>query len=203
MRIVIVDDHPLVRAGLIAVLSSVPEVTSVIEASTGAQALNAVIQESPDLMLVDLKLGAESGLDVIASCRPHATTCRYMILTSSISRHDFTRAMKLHVDGYALKEVLPEELLYAIKVVTRGRRYVDPLFLAWEEDSQPHLLEALTSKEREVLTQLSLGKSNRAIAESLYITEYTVKKHVSQILAKLHLEDRTQAALYAHSHDQS
>lgn len=111
-------------------------------------------------------------------------------------------AKEIRVDGYVLKEALPEELIHALKIISKGRKYYDPGVLEliiksndpFEDDGH---LEQLTPKEKEVLMELGKGRSNKEISQVLYITEYTVKKHVSQILAKLDLTDRTQAALYA------
>jgi two-component system nitrate/nitrite response regulator NarL len=199
MRIVIVDDHPLVRKGLSAVLSLEKDVEMCGEAATINEALEVMARTNADTVLVDLMLGEQCGLDIIKKARQNNMSCKFIVLTSSASLGDFLLAEELGVDGYVLKEALPEELLFAIRLVNRGRKFYDPslLELKMKETSDP--INELTPRERDVLKALGEGLSNRDIAKKLYITEYTVKKHVSQILAKLQLSDRTKVALYANS----
>ncbi|MFF2911896.1 MULTISPECIES: response regulator transcription factor [Bacillales] len=200
MKIVIVDDHPLVRRGLAAVISMQPNVQFAGEATNGQEALLVIEETQPDLVLIDLKLADESGLDVIKAARTRGISSKFILLTSSASREDFLKAEEVLVDGYVLKEALPEELLFAIQLVHKGRKYYDPGLM---EDkmrmtgSSP--TDELTPKEKEVLIELGQGACNREIASRLFISEFTVKKHVSQILAKLQVADRTQAALYANA----
>ncbi|MFE4713091.1 MULTISPECIES: response regulator [unclassified Paenibacillus] len=200
MKIVIVDDHPLVRRGLAAVISMQPNVQFAGEATNGQEALFVIEETQPDLVLIDLKLADESGLDVIKAARTRGISSKFILLTSSASREDFLKAEEVLVDGYVLKEALPEELLFAIQLVHKGRKYYDPGLM---EDkmrmtgSSP--TDELTPKEKEVLIELGQGACNREIASRLFISEFTVKKHVSQILAKLQVADRTQAALYANA----
>jgi len=200
MKIVIVDDHPLVRRGLAAVISMQPNVQFAGEATNGTEALRVFEEIQPDLVLIDLKLADESGLDVIKMARNNGITSKFILLTSSASREDFLKAEEVLVDGYVLKEALPEELLFAIQLVLKGRKYYDPGLM---EDkmrmSVSSPTDELTPKEKEVLIELGQGACNRDIASRLYISEFTVKKHVSQILAKLQVADRTQAALYANA----
>jgi len=200
MKIVIVDDHPLVRRGLAAVISMQPNLQFAGEATNGTEALRVFQEIKPDLVLIDLKLADESGLDVIKMARANGIISKFILLTSSASREDFLKAEEVLVDGYVLKEALPEELLFAIQLVNKGRKYYDPGLM---EDkmrmSVSSPTDELTPKEKEVLIELGQGACNREIASRLYISEFTVKKHVSQILAKLQVADRTQAALYANA----
>jgi DNA-binding NarL/FixJ family response regulator len=201
MKIVIVDDHPLVRQGLEAVLSTETDMTIVGKASNAGEAVDLICSAFPDIVLVDLMLSGSSGLDVIKTCKEKVSTCKYIVLTSSVSQDDFQTADQIGADGYILKEAFPEELISAIRLIYRGRKFYDPLvieFMMKKETSNS--MQQLTSRERDVLTTLSEGLSNKEIAKKLVITEFTVKKHVSQILAKLELADRTQAALYARDH---
>lgn len=199
MNILIVDDHPLVRQGLIAVISLQEDLKLVGEAATGGEALTLVAQMNPDVTLVDLRLADNSGLEIIERCKEKAPLCKYIILTSSVEKSDFRRAQDIGVDGYVLKEALPEEIISAIRLVYRGRKYYDPGMIdcMMEKDESDLHIEQLTPRELEVLRALGEGLCNKEIAKKLFITEYTVKKHVSQVLAKLELADRTQAALYA------
>lgn len=200
MKIVIVDDHPLVRRGLAAVISMQPNVQFAGEATNGHEALAVIEETQPDLVLIDLKLADESGLDVIKAARARGITSKFILLTSSASREDFLKAEEVLVDGYVLKEALPEELLFAIQLVHKGRKYYDPGLMEDKmrmTSSSP--TDELTPKEKEVLIELGQGACNREIASKLFISEFTVKKHVSQILAKLQVADRTQAALFANA----
>ncbi|MCL6601692.1 MAG: response regulator transcription factor [Paenibacillus sp.] len=200
MKIVIVDDHPLVRRGLASVISMQPNVQFAGEATNGPEALRVFQEIQPDLVLIDLKLADESGLDVIKMARANGITSKFILLTSSASREDFLKAEEVLVDGYVLKEALPEELLFAIQLVHKGRKYYDPGLM--EDKMRMNVsspTDELTPKEKEVLIELGQGACNREIASRLYISEFTVKKHVSQILAKLQVADRTQAALYANA----
>jgi len=200
MKIVIVDDHPLVRRGLASVISMQPNVQFAGEATNGREALDVIKETKPDIVLIDLKLVDESGLDVIKTARAHGIVSKFILLTSSASREDFLRAEEVLVDGYVLKEALPEELLFAIQLVHKGRKYYDPGLM--EEKMRINgssSTDELTPKEKEVLIELGQGACNREIASRLFISEFTVKKHVSQILAKLQVNDRTQAALYANA----
>ncbi|MBY9077493.1 response regulator transcription factor [Paenibacillus sp. HN-1] len=200
MDIVIVDDHPLVRRGLASVISMQPDVNFAGEATNGEEAIRVLEETRPDLVLIDLRLADESGLDVIKMARSRGIDSKFILLTSSASREDFLKAEEVLVDGYVLKEALPEELLFAIQLVYKGRKYYDPGLM---EDkmrmSGKSPTDELTPKEREVLIELGQGACNREIASRLFISEFTVKKHVSQILAKLQVADRTQAALYANA----
>jgi len=199
MNIVIVDDHPLVRQGLTAVISVEEDMELVGEAVNAEEALEMVIRTKPDIALVDLKLADGSGLDIVKVCMEEFPACKYIILTSSADQEDFRKACELGVEGYVLKEAFPEELISAIRLVYRGRKYYDPSMveLMMNKNKEDSHIEQLTPRELEVLKALGEGQKNKDIAKNLFITEYTVKKHVSQVLAKLDLADRTQAALYA------
>jgi DNA-binding NarL/FixJ family response regulator len=193
----IVDDHPLVRKGLISVLSLENNIEVIGEASNNNDAIKFITDKKPDIALVDLRLGNENGLYIIDYFNKKNTECKFMILTSSANEWDFKKAQELGAQGYILKEALPEELIYAIQLVARGRKYYDPGIL--DEIMNESLLGELSEREQEVLMSLGEGLSNKEIAEKLFISIFTVKKHVSQVLEKLDLADRTQAALYIQS----
>lgn len=204
MKVVIVDDHPLVRKGLTSTLFLDESMEVLGEATNTKEALNLLSSTKPDLALVDLRLGDESGLDLIQEAVRQGATCKFVVLTSSTDEEDFKRAKAIGVEGYVLKEALPEELMNALHIIDKGRKYYDTGVLDLimnssnpiEEDGH---FEQLTPKEKEILIELGKGRSNKEISKILYITEYTVKKHVSQVFAKLGLTDRTQAALYANA----
>lgn len=196
MKVVIVDDHPLVRKGLYAVLSLEDTIEIAGESESVEEALALIERTQPDLVIVDLKLGNRSGLEVVEKLKDSA--CRCMVLTSSVMEMDVRRAEEAGADGYVLKEALPEELLLAIKLIVKGKKYFDPglMEMLIKRDDNDNLSK-LTPKEREVLIGLGEGLSNQSMAKKLVVTEFTVKKHVSQILQKLNVNDRTQAALLA------
>ena len=201
MKVLIVDDHPLVLQGLTTVLSSDQDFRLIFQANNGEEALKKYIETQPDIVIVDLRLGKEHGFDIIKEIKAKEGVSRFVILTSSHSLDDFVQANELSVDGYISKEAPPEEFLAAVKLIKNGRKYFDAeLVNAYMGRGQSNPLEGLTCREREVLNCLGKGLKNREIAKKLFITEFTVKKHVSQILEKLILSDRTQAALFAVKH---
>lgn len=198
MRLILIDDHPLVLQGISAILQEQEDMELIGMATTGAEGIKLIVEHLPDLVVVDLMLPEEHGIDIIRKGRQLCPDLRFIILTSSASRRDIKLAMAEKVEGYILKEAMPEEIIAAIRLVYRGRSYVDPVIMQTLMDvEQGDVLAQLTPRELEVLTALATGMSNRDMADHLFITEYTVKKHVSQILDKLNLADRTQAALYA------
>lgn len=199
MRIAVVDDHPLVWQGIKAVLAAEPDMEPVGWASNGQEAERLVEEQDPDVVLMDMRLPGESGIDIIKRLRPKAPSVRFVILTTYAEQQDVTDAINMGVDGYVLKEALPEEMLAALRLVGRGRPYFDPAVMQLVVASRRRRdeLSELTERELEVLQELANGLSNKQIASKLFVTEYTVKKHVSGILSKLSLKDRTQAALYA------
>ncbi len=200
MRLVLIDDHPLVLQGMKAVIEGQPDMEVVGMASCGAEGLKVLQESQPDLALLDLRLPGEYGLDLVQQARPLVPDCRFIILTSYSDRADIRRAMSDKVEGYILKDAMPEEIISAIRLTGKKRTYLDPAIMQMLLSSNKgDPVEQLTARELEVLEYLAQGMSNRNIAAALFVTEYTIKKHVSQILEKLELTDRTQAALYAFS----
>ncbi len=199
LKIVVVDDHPLVRQGLISALRCESSIEVIGEAENVRQSIEVLRRMQPDIVIIDLRLGNSSGLEIIEEARKKQLSCKFIIFTSSGSEKDFLCAEQLGVSGYILKEALPEEIIYAIRIIGQGRKYYDPRIVEIKMKGETVLNEELTPREREVLAALGKGLSNRDIASRIYVSENTVKKHVSQILAKLNLGDRTQAALYAYS----
>ncbi|WP_342600204.1 response regulator transcription factor [Psychrobacillus sp. FSL H8-0483] len=204
MKVVIIDDHPLIRKGLKSLFSLDGSMEVLGEATNSRDALNLLNMVKPDIAIVDLRLGEESGLELIKEAIRKGIVCKFVVLTSSAEEEDFKLAKEIGVDGYLLKEALPEELLHALSMISKGRKYYDPGVLDLVMKSNTSLqddehIEQLTPKEKEILIELGKGHSNKEISKTLYITEFTVKKHVSQVFAKLGLADRTQAALYANA----
>lgn len=198
MKILILDDHPLIRKGLLTILSAEPDIEVVGEASNIGEAVSLIIEKEPDQVVLDLKLKNEYGLNLLDKVDREKTNCKFILFSSSINEIDFRKAEKVGVSGLILKEALPEEIIYAIRLIHKGRKYYDPEILETMIDKPRDIsIENLTAREKDILIELSRGLSNKEIARNLYITEYTVKKYVSQLLTKLKVSDRTQAALYA------
>ena len=161
--------------------------------------MERIRDEKPDLAIVDLYLGREYGLDIVSKAKKKGYETKFIILTSSLKREDYLKSKEVGVDGYVLKEAFAEDILYAINLVLRGKHLNDPEIIKHEtaSTSDHSCLNSLTPREKDVLIELGKGLSNYEIAKKLYISENTVKKHVSNILSKLEVEHRTQAALLA------
>jgi len=197
VRTVIIDDHPLVRSGVQQALDRADELRVVASAGSVDQALAAIARTRPDLAIVDLRLPGGGGLKLIRQARNQVPDCRFVIFSSFASSSDVAEALALEVDGYVLKESLPEELIMALRLVLEGRRYYAPEILKVAVNLKEEPLDQLTPRETEVLHLLAKGLSNKEIADKLFVSENTVKTHVSRILGKLGMEHRTEAALYA------
>jgi len=203
IRVAIADDHPVVRRGLRAFLDSLDDIEVVGEAVDGEAAVRLAVTEEPDVLLLDLKMPKLDGIGVISRLRSRGATTRILVLTSFTAQQQVIPAIQAGADGYLLKDADPSELEKAIRAVHRG----DPLLapeaaaavmaaVSGQTADLPEL-DRLTPREREVLAGLGHGLSNRGLAEELFISEKTIKTHVSSILMKLGLADRVQAALFA------
>ncbi len=200
MRIAIVDDHPVVREGVAQVLREEDDMQVVGTAPSTLEGVRLVEKENPDVVLVDLQMPGGGGLEMVRQARGLAASARFVILTAYASRGDVSAAVNEGVSGYILKDALPEDLVRAIRLVAGGRRYYDPAIIdliVGQPDDDP--LSSLTERESEVLAVLATGLDNKEIAEMLHISENTVKTHVSRILDKLQVKNRTQASHYAAS----
>ncbi len=202
MKVVIVDDHPVVRQGIEDLLRLNNDIELLKSTSTYQEGLNAIKNNDPDMAIIDLKLAEDNGTDLIIEAKKHTENCKFMILSSYSSAKEVSRAISYGIHGYVLKDALPEELLEAIRLVANGRKYYDPeivdMVMNNENESSP--FGELTQREMDILRSLAEGRSNKAIAENLVVSENTVKKHICNILDKLELQDRTQAALLAYSY---
>ena len=192
MKIVIVDDHPLVRQGLISILTNEKNIDEIKEASNIKEAISLIMKDEIDVAMVDLRLGTEDGLEIVAKGKEMNLKTKFVILTSFIPQEDFKRAEKMGVDGYILKEAFAEDILYATRLISRGKKYYDPEILKQKDILNNGLIRQLTDRENDVLREVGKGLSNEEIARVLYISEHTVKKHVSNILCKLNLNHRAQ-----------
>jgi DNA-binding NarL/FixJ family response regulator len=203
VRLLLVDDHPVVRQGLRTFLATRPDFDVVGEAGDGETAIAEAARLRPDVILMDLVMPGVDGLEAIGRIRAAEPAARILVLTSFASADQVLPALRAGAAGYLLKDAAPAEVEAAIRAVHRGEGLLDPAVTATvlAEFAQPASTDpgyaSLTPREREVLGLLGRGLSNAAIARELVVAEKTVKTHVSSILAKLRLADRTQAALYA------
>ncbi len=206
IRVVIVDDHPVVRQGLRSFLSTREGIDVVGEAGDGEAALVEVERLRPDVVLMDLVMPGGGGVAAIRRISEHHPDVRTLVLTSFSSEDDVIPAVAAGAAGYLLKDVAPLELEAAVRAVYRREGLLSPQVVSrvmkevarGAATSSP--LDDLTPRELEVLALLAGGRSNRDLASELFVSERTVKTHVSNILAKLRLTDRTQAALWAVRH---
>ena len=203
IRVLIADDHAIVRKGLRALLATEAHIEVVGEAENGQQAISEAERLKPDVVLMDLVMPGMDGLEAIRELRTRMSRARILVLTSFAGDDKVFPAIKAGALGYLLKDTSPEELIQAIHQVHRGESSLHPLIARklLQEISRPSdrppTPEPLTEREVEVLQLVAQGCSNQGIADRLVITEATVRSHVSNILGKLHLASRTQAALYA------
>lgn len=205
METVIVISNNILRRGLSTILSDEKDIKVVGEGTNVAEGVELILSQRPSIALIDLKLGEEDGLKIIEEVRKEYLRCKFIVLTNSSDYRDFKRVREYEVEGYILMDALTEEIVYAVHIIQAGKKYYDAnLMLTTMSTKKPGFvqndaLQRLTQREIEVLTAVGCGMSNMDIANRLSITEYTVKKHVSNILSKLDLNDRTQAALYANA----
>ena len=205
ISVLIVDDHPGVRQGLRALLEVQEGIEVTGEAGDGGTALALAAGRSPDVILLDLKVPGLDGIAVLGELKARGVTARVLVLTSATEPASASLAVRSGAAGVLYKDVDPDALVRAIRAVHDGHLLLAPEAAgtllrsanwAWGG------LDALTSREREVLAELAKGRSNREIARALGVSEKTVKAHVSSVLAKLGVQDRTQAALLAVRHEQ-
>jgi len=199
IRILIADDHSVVRQGLRMFLALDADLEVVGEAADGAEALRLTRQLHPDVVLMDLLMPVMDGIAATAAIRSETHETEVLALTSVLEDGAVTGAVRAGAIGYLLKDTQADELCRAIKAAAAGQVQLSPQAAArlMREVRAPESPEALTERETEVLRLLARGKANKEIGAALYIGEKTVKTHVSNILAKLGVQSRTQAALYA------
>jgi DNA-binding NarL/FixJ family response regulator len=202
IRVLIADDHPVVRQGLRTFLGVQDDIDVVGEAADGAEVVSQAEALAPDVILLDLKMPGVDGLTALEELRGRGVKARVLVLTSASERARVLPVVRAGAAGYLYKDVDPQALVQAIRAVHDGHVLFAPeaadAMLAPDRGDKGATV--LTAREREVLVQIALGRSNREIARSLVVSEKTVKTHVSNILMKLGLQDRTQAALYAVRH---
>lgn len=203
IRILICDDHPIVRQGLRFLIDSEQGFELVGEAQDGAEGVEKALLLKPDITLMDLVMPKKDGIEAIGDIRRQDPSAKIMVLTSFSEVDHILPAIKAGAMGYILKDTLPQELLDAIRDVCADRIYLHPLIARQlshaenHEPDQPLPEEVLSEREIDILKLIARGKSNNDIADLLSISRNTVGTHVTHILEKLNFENRTQAALYA------
>lgn len=203
IRLMVVDDHAIIRKGIKAVLELVPDMEIVGEAETGLEAIRLDEQLKPDVILMDLVMPDMDGIESIRQIKLKRSDARILVLTTFAGEEMVFPAIKAGALGYHLKDSSPETLIDAIREVYRGEASLHPVIARKvlseisAPSEHPPTTEPLTPRELEVLHLVAQGYENREIAEKLVISEATARTHVSNIMSKLHLASRTQAALYA------
>ncbi|MEJ2764209.1 response regulator [Photobacterium sp. MCCC 1A19761] len=196
-KLMIVDDHPLIRRGISQLLSFEPEFDIIAEASNGSDAVRLAAEHEPDLILLDLNMKGMSGLDTLNAMRAEDISARIVVLTVSDSRADIRALINAGADGYLLKDTEPDQLVALLKqALNGGKAYSDQVKEFLEDDTEyESLLDTLTDREMQILREVAKGHRNRQIAESLYISEATVKVHMKSLLKKLQVKSRTAATV--------
>jgi DNA-binding NarL/FixJ family response regulator len=202
IRVLLVDDHAIVREGLRALLDETESLQIVGEAADGTEALELARRLRPDVVLMDLKMPGLPAADAIRTIRAQYPATRVLVLTSYAEDRQVEEVLRAGALGYVLKNIVAADLIRAIATVARGEAWLHAdaqrsLVNRMRRPAELSPLALLTDRERSVLSLLAKGMSNRAIGQTLHLTEGTVKGYVSNVLAKLKLEDRTQAALLA------
>jgi NarL family two-component system response regulator LiaR len=205
VKVLIVDDHEVVRQGLRFMLSREPDFEVVGEAADGRAALDEIRRCAPDVVLLDLVMPGLDGLGVLHALSGEARRPAVIVLTSYADENKAMQAMRAGALSYLPKTTLGDRVTEAVRAAATGGSVLAPVVAAalvnrWREHERNGPIERLTARERDVLVELSRGRSNREIARSLSLGEQTVKSHVSSILMKLELQDRTQAAIVGLQH---
>ena len=205
ITIFLVDDHELIREGIKQLLELEDNIDVIGQAGNGEEAIEKILEYRPDVVLLDINMPKMNGIDVLRRLKDLGANSKIIMLTIHKDREYLLEAMKIGADGYVLKDTDAEGLLRAIRAVKNDKTYIQPSIASLlvqdvniiEFNEDDIKIESLTKREYEVLTLIAEGLSNKDIANKLYISEKTVKNHVSSILKKLEVNDRIQAAIFA------
>jgi two-component system NarL family response regulator len=195
IRVILVDDHPVVRFGLAAIIGLQPDMAVVAEAGSGEEACSICARHNADVVLMDLRLPGLSGVEAIRAIRKERPKLRFIVLTTYDGDEDIHRALEAGAQAYILKGMSHSELVNAIRTVHSGLKYIPASVSKSLAERPPH--SELSARELEVLELIVKGHSNREIGEALGISEATVKWHINIILSRLNVSDRTQATVAA------
>lgn len=195
IKLLVVDDHPLLREGIAAMVQGQNDMIVVAEAANGQEAINEFHLHRPDVTVIDLQMPIMNGIDAIKTIRAELPDARFIVLTTYQGDVQALRALKAGASAYLLKNMLRKELLDTIRAVHAGRRRIPPEIAA--ELAEHVTDDALTERETEVLRRVAAGTSNKIIAAQLSVSEATVKAHMKSILSKLNANDRTHAVMIA------
>ena len=210
INVLIADDHSLLRQGLKQILELEDDIAVVAQASDGSEAVEMTKAHKPDVILMDINMPGTNGLQAIKEIKKEKINSRIIVLTIHEDREYLFKTLQMGAEGYVLKDAEPSVLIEAIRNVYSGQSYIQPnmtMELVREfnrvtlREKERHDANNLTTRETEVLELIAEGMINKEIAKKLYISEKTVKNHVSSIFRKLNVSDRTQAAIYAFKHN--
>ena len=210
ISVLIADDHVMVRQGLKQILELENDITVIAQAGNGSEAVKYAREVNPDVVLMDINMPGTNGLQAIKEIKQDKLACKVIVLTIHEDREYLFKTLQMGAEGYVLKDAEPAVLLEAIRNVHNGQSYIQPNMtkeLVREfnrvtlHEKEKNEENNLTSREIEVLELIAEGMINKEIAKQLYISEKTVKNHVSNIFKKLNVSDRTQAAIYAFKHN--
>ena len=197
IRLVVVDDHPVVRHGLVSMLHYEPDMQVVGEAGNGLDAVQIILQQNPDVVLLDLRLPQLSGIEVMKQTRAQLSHTRFLVLTTYDTDEYIVPALSAGAQGYLLKDTTPDELTRAIRLLATGGSPLEPAVAAKLLDSMTEKEDELSPREVEVLKLLVAGASNKEIAVRLTLSENTIKSHLSHIFSKLQVQSRAEAVAIA------
>lgn len=200
-QVVLIDDHYIVRQGLEFLISTIDDLTVQGSFANGKEFIDSLQNTDtyPDIVLLDLVMPEMNGIEVTEMLKAHYPDIKILVLTSYADDEHVISALNKGADGYEMKDVEPEALIDSIHKVLQGERIIHPEVQKVMDDvaRKPHHINKLSNREKDVLKEMAKGKTNREIAEVLFVSEKTIKTHVSHIFSKLQVTDRTQAAIYA------
>jgi len=193
-----VDKNTLIRKGIFYLLSKEENITEIHEASNITEAKTLLIENAPEITIMELYLGKESGFEIISWAKINKLPTKFLVFTSSINQYDFEKSKQLNVDGYLSKKSFPEDLLYAFHVIVRGNKFFHNEIVNNNYEIE---IDKITKREKEILIKIGEGYTNKQIAKELFISVNTVKKHIGSIFSKLDKSSRTEVAIYIRKHN--